>query len=122
MGKPSWQLYLYRVDFSHENAKQHHLQGALVRQIQSFGPYIIDDGEYTMLYLTIKLEDQITEFVMENESVTRVTLTFVDMVSVETHQYMHVLKQILEKSLRCLHMQSIRRNFYDFSALVKNLF
>lgn len=70
-----------------------------------------------MLYLTIKLEEKMTEFVTKGQSVT---LTFVDMVSVDTYQYMYVLRQILRKTLRSLDLEPIRQNFYDFAARVKS--
>lgn len=117
--KPSWQLYLYRVDFAPEIEIRSLKEGMLYQQIKSFGPSLFDG---TVLYLTVKLEREVTEFVTKSnrdKQPYQIKVKFVGLVSPDTHQYLHVWRLLLRHCEKALGLQLVGRNYYDAVSKVR---
>lgn len=117
--KPTWQLYLYRVDFSPEIEIRSLKAGMLHQQIKPFGTSLFDG---TMLYLMVKLDKDVTEFMTKSnrdEQPYQIKVKFVGLVDPDTHQYLHVWSVLLRKCEKTLGLQLVGRNYYDPFAKVR---
>lgn len=116
--KPTWQIYQYRVDFS-PTIELRGLRNRLIfEQKPIFGGYLFDG---TMLFLTVKLPNDITEFMSKDRDENRIqtTVKFVGLLSMSTAASVQILNLILRRSMEALKLQLVGRNFFDAIAKVK---
>lgn len=115
--KPSWQIYQYRVDFSPTIEVRGFRNLLIHQQKSSFGGYLLDG---TMLFLSVKLPSEITEFFSKDRdgNPIQTTVKFVGLVSMETAASVQILNLILRRSVEALKLQLVGRNFFDVDAKV----
>lgn len=109
----TWQLYLYRVDFTPEVQIRKLQSGLLHEQLKHHGRYLFDG---TMLYMLSKLDKDVTEFVTKGNKDDQTYLIKVKLICVVpsgTYQYFHVWSTLLRKCELMLGMQLLGRNYYD---------
>ncbi|KAJ6638517.1 Protein aubergine, partial [Pseudolycoriella hygida] len=115
--KPNWQIYQYRVDFS-PNIVLEGLRNRLIfEQKATLGGYLFDG---TMLFLTVKLRDEVTQFMSKDkeENPIQTTIKFVGLVSMMTASSVQILNLILRRSMGKLNLQMVGRNFFDSAAKI----
>lgn len=115
--KPTWQIYQYRVDFSPNIELQGLRKRLIYEQKPIFGGYLFDGA---MLFLTVKLPDDITEFMSKDRegSPIQTTVKFVGVVSMVNATSVQVLNLILRRSMDALKLQLVGRNYFDAVAKV----
>lgn len=115
--KPNWQLYQYRVDFA-PNIELRGLRNRLIyEQKPTLGGYLFDG---TMLFLSIKLPNDVTQFMAKDRegNPIQTTVKFVNLVSMATAASVQILNLILRRSMEALKLQLVGRNFFDAVAKV----
>lgn len=119
--KPNWQLYQYRVDFSPTIELRGLRNRFIYEQKATLGGYLFDG---TMLFLSIKLPNQTTQFVANDREGNpfETTVRFVGLVSMETAASVQILNLILRRSMESLKLQLVGRNFFDAIAKVNFVF
>lgn len=115
---PDWQLFQYRVDFSPVIELSGLRNRLIYEQKATLGGYLFDG---TVLYLTIKLPDETTQFMSKDRdgNPIQTTIRFLTTVSMRTAVSIQVLNLILRRSMQALNLQLIGRNFFDAVAKVK---
>lgn len=111
--RSTWELYLYRVDFSPEIENKAFRSGLLHDQINNHGRYIFDG---TMLYMLAKFDKDVTEFLArgnKDDQTYTIKIKLAGLVPPDTYQYLHVWASLLRKCESTLGLQLVGRNYYS---------
>ncbi len=119
--KPDWQLYQYRVDISPPTENNLFRKRLIADQKKHLGGYLFDG---TMLFLSIKLRDDVTQFMTRDrndDSPIQITVKFVGLLSMTSAASIQILNLILRRSMSALDLKLVGRNFFDAVAKVFNI-
>lgn len=118
--QPDWQLYQYRVDFSPPVELRGLRNRLIFEQKAALGGYLFDG---TLLFLSIKLPDDMTQFLGTDRdgNLIQTTVKFTNTVNMTSAISVQILNLILRRGMEALKLQLVGRNFFDAIAKV-NLF
>lgn len=115
--KPHWRLQKYRVDFAPNIELEGLRKRLILEQKPTFGGYLFDG---TMLYLTVKLPDLVTNFMSKDrdDNPIQMTVKHVGDVSMTSSESIQVLNLILRRAMGALKLQLVGRNLFDAAAKI----
>jgi aubergine len=109
---PQWHIYQHRVDFAPDVEQMIVRKGLIGCHKAALGGYLFDG---TMLFLTKKLPNDITELysTRKDGEQIRITVKFVGEISMMDGTALQILNLILRRSMEGLKLQLVGRNFFD---------
>ncbi|XP_037029496.1 protein aubergine-like [Bradysia coprophila] len=115
--QPNWQLYQYRVDFSPQIELRGLRNRLIYEQKPTLGGYLFDG---TMLFLSVKLPNEVTEFMSKNREgePIQTTVKYINPIDMTAAVSVQILNLILRRSMEALKLQLVGRNFFDAVAKV----
>lgn len=117
--KPDWQIYQYRVDFKPDVPSDRVRKYLVYTQKEMLGGYLFDG---TQIFVTKKLEGDIIERTAKgriDDETYLIIFKYAAQVSMSESTSLQVLNLILRRSMDCLQLQLVGRNFFDPDAKVR---
>lgn len=110
--RPTWSIYQYYVDFLPDIELRRLKSGILSGHKSLLGGYLFDGKQ---LYTTTKLRDDRTviDATSRDGQQYKITIKFVNTVSMTEWQSLQVLNLILRRAMEGLQLQLVGRNFFD---------